>query len=688
MVRCMELKATSIGKKLAQHPYHRVRMLSAGIEVSGDHHEYIIPFNQLIGIRCKRGVVWGELEFELADQKVVRLHGTEWLETQRFWQHLMQAWQSWTEQMVTISDQLLQETEAFILQRVQKDGWLTQASLGDLQSHVQDALTALPLPILRLKEFPNSYSRWQFCQSWLTAPETQRQQRNQQWMTQLEKNYAEFFASVERSPLNSSQRQAVMNDEKSVLVLAGAGSGKTSVLVAKTAWLILRKQALAEQILVLAFGRKAAEELNQRIIERTSAAQVTAKTFHSLALAIIQQVTNKTPKITELESNTAERHKLLLDQWIEQCSQKKAAANQWRHCLEDDLGWSVTEPLYWQQPDIQKKIPVLLDKWLGLIRMHSGTQAQMIEQVDEEDRPLFTKRIKLMTPILKAWKAALKEEGAVDFTSLIEQACGLIEKGRFISPWKYLLVDEFQDISPQRARLISLLRQQNKHSHLYVVGDDWQAIYRFAGAQLDLTTKFAHYFGEAALCQLDTTYRFDQRQSDIASQFIQQNPAQLRKQITSLRQGNKKTITLLHETQLEALFDKLSGFVTKQETVVVLARYHYLKPKVLDKAATRWPNLSVEFMTIHASKGREADYVVICGMNDGKEGFPAKDQETVIERGLLAAQEDYPHAEERRLAYVALTRAKQRSWLLFNPENPSPFVGELKQLGVTVAKKA
>lgn len=80
----MELKSTQIGQRLAQHPYNRVRLLNAGIEVSGDKHQYLIPFNQLIGIQCKRGIVWGELEFELPEGKVVRLHGTEWQQTQHF----------------------------------------------------------------------------------------------------------------------------------------------------------------------------------------------------------------------------------------------------------------------------------------------------------------------------------------------------------------------------------------------------------------------------------------------------------------------------------------------------------------------------------------------------------------------------------------------------------------------------
>lgn len=65
----MELKATTLGKRLAQHPYDRAVILNAGIKVSGDRHEYLIPFNQLLAIHCKRGLVWGELEFVLPDEK-------------------------------------------------------------------------------------------------------------------------------------------------------------------------------------------------------------------------------------------------------------------------------------------------------------------------------------------------------------------------------------------------------------------------------------------------------------------------------------------------------------------------------------------------------------------------------------------------------------------------------------------
>lgn len=292
-----------------------------------------------------------------------------------------------------------------------------------------------------------------------------------------------------------------------------------------------------------------------------------------------------------------------------------------------------------------------------------------------------------MAPLLKAWKSALKAENAVDFSGLIHQAMVILEKGRFISPWKHILVDEFQDISPQRAALLEALRKQNSQTTLFAVGDDWQAIYRFSGAQLSLTTAFHQTFGEGEHCHLDTTYRFNSRIGDIANRFVQQNPHQLKKPLNSLTPGDKKAVTLLDESQLDALLDKLSGYAKEDERILVLVRYHHLKPASLQKAATRWPKLQIDFMTIHASKGQQADYVILVGLQEGNDGFPAPARESIMESALLPQVEDFPDAEERRLLYVALTRARARVWLLFNKDNPSRFVEALKQLDVPVARK-
>ncbi|QXA50295.1 DNA helicase IV [Enterobacter cancerogenus] len=683
----MELKATSMGKRLAQHPYDKVVLLNAGVKVSGERHEYLIPFNQLLAIHCKRGLVWGELEFVLPDDKVVRLHGTEWAQTQRFHHHLSTLWQQWSEDMSVIAAQVLQQVLDDIAHSNEQQKWLTRQQTAGLQQKIKHALTALPLPASRLDEFENCREAWRTCQAWLNDIDKRRLAHNQAWTDAMLTQYADFFSTVESSPLNPAQARAVVNGESSLLVLAGAGSGKTSVLVARAGWLLTTGEAVADQILLLAFGRKAAQEMDERIQSRLHTQDIAARTFHSLALHIIQQGSKKVPVVSKLENDAQARQALFVKTWQQQCSEKKAQAKGWRQWLEDELNWEVPEGSFWQDDKLARRLGSRLDRWVSLMRMHGGSQAEMIESAPEAIRAVFSKRIKLMAPMLKAWKTALKAENAVDFSGLIHQAIIILEKGRFVSPWKHILVDEFQDISPQRAALLSALRAQNKHTSLFAVGDDWQAIYRFSGAQLALTTAFHHYFGEGDRSDLDTTYRFNSRIGEIANRFIQQNPHQLAKPLNSLTTGDKKAVTLLADEQLEPLLDKLSGYAKPEERILVLARYHHLKPAALEKAVTRWPKLQLEFMTIHASKGQQADYVIVVGLKEGSDGFPAPVRESVIEQALLPVPEDFPDAEERRLLYVALTRARHRVWLLFNKEEPSGFVEILKEIDVPVARK-
>lgn len=682
----MELKSTPMGQRLAQHPYNRVKLLNAGIEVSGEKHQYLIPFNELIDIYCKRGIVWGELEFLLPNDKVVRLHGTDWEETQQFYRYLLQTWQKWSQEMSEISAQVLEKQIRFINDVINLNQWIKRSRLKDIQQAIQDSFSAIPLPLERLIQFDNCRELYQRCLQWLQQGDTLIDEENSCWTTRMLNQYAEFFNTIESSPLNESQCRAVINGENNTLVLAGAGSGKTSVLVARVGWLLRRELAQPDQILLLAFGRKAAEEINERISERLNV-DITAKTFHALALSIIQQSTKKQPKISSLETDNKKRRTLLLEEWRNQCQQKKAQSKGWREWLSQELAWDIPEGEFWHDKKLENQVAVRLERWISLLRMQGGSQKEIIESVQPEFTDTFKKHLKLLAPLLKAWKAALKEEGAIDFSGLLHQAINFIEKGRFINPWKHILVDEFQDISPLRARLLMALKQQNKQTALFVVGDDWQAIYRFSGAELLLTTAFHRQFGEGAEYALDTTYRFNDTIGQVANEFIQQNPIQLSKPLNSLVKGNKKSVVLLPDDQLENLLNKMSGYVTEDETILLLARYYYLQPELLKKAQTRWPKLNLQFMTFHASKGQQADYVIILGLQEGKDGFPAPARESIIEVALLPKVEDYPNAEERRLMYVALTRAKKQVWLLFNKQQPSCFVVELKAQGVPIQKK-
>lgn len=329
----MELRATTLGKRMAQHPYDRVQLLNAGVKVSGDSHEYLIPFNQLLSIHCKRGLVWGELEFTLPGEKVVRLHGTEWSETQRFYHHLNTLWQQWSAEMSDIAADVLRQQLAEVARSSAEGKWLTRQQVSDIQRKIRHALSGLPVPTVRLDAFDNCRELWRQCQSWLSNTEKARLEHNQTFTESMLEQYRGFFAAVESSPLNPAQARAVVNGERSLLVLAGAGSGKTSVLVARAGWLLTRGEAAAEQILLLAFGRQAAQEMDERIRERLGTEEISARTFHSLALHIIQQGSKKAPTISKLESDSAARQKLLLQSWQQQCQEKK------RRRKAGDCGW-------------------------------------------------------------------------------------------------------------------------------------------------------------------------------------------------------------------------------------------------------------------------------------------------------------------------------------------------------------
>lgn len=227
-----------------------------------------------------------------------------------------------------------------------------------------------------------------------------------------------IFPPVESSPLNPAQARAVVNGEHSLLVLAGAGSGKTSVLVARAGWLLARGEASPEQILLLAFGRKAAEEMDERIRETATYRRHYRTHVSCAGAAYYSAGQQKVPIVSKLENDTAARHELFIAEWRKQCSEKKAQAKGWRQWLTEEMQWSVPEGNFWDDEKLQRRLASRLDRWVSLMRMHGGAQAEMIASAPEEIRDLFSKRIKLMAPLLKARKGALKAENAVDFRAL------------------------------------------------------------------------------------------------------------------------------------------------------------------------------------------------------------------------------------------------------------------------------
>lgn len=317
----------------------------------------------------------------------------------------------------------------------------------------------------------------------------------------------------------------------------------------------------------------------------------------------------------------------------------------------------------------------------------------------------------LLGPLLEAYAAHLAAHGEVDFNDMIVRAAQALEAGRVTVPFRYLLVDEFQDISAGRADLVKALRRARPGMRLVAVGDDWQSIYRFAGSDVSIMTRFAAHFGHTETRFLRQTFRFDRRIEQLASTFVLRNPAQIRKQVDARDPDSADPSVVLwwpedgaEDDPMPAIAADLLGPVVQEPVaggaapaeiagaarpeVLVLGRYRSQEALArLDRLRLQYPQVCWRFSTMHRAKGATADYAVVLGVSGGRRAFPATRGDDPLLGRFLGAPEDYPHAEERRLFYVALTRARWRVYVVGSHRRPSPFFVELQQIGGNVVQR-
>ena len=273
---------------------------------------------------------------------------------------------------------------------------------------------------------------------------------------------------------------------------------------------------------------------------------------------------------------------------------------------------------------------------------------------------------------------------------MINKATKYVEEGKYQSNFKYILVDEFQDISPSRYRFLkSLLR--NDETKSFCVGDDWQAIYRFTGGEVSLMTKFKDYFEPSEYIYLNETFRFDNRLCDLSSSFVMKNKDQLTKSIiSSLKRDapavtigwvGKENLTSAIEACLKDIEAKealLKHDDEKKIRVYIIGRYRNRRSQEeYSDIRAKFPKFDIEYFTAHKSKGIEADYAIVFNLISGKYGFPCLIEDDPILSLVLAEKDSFPNAEERRLFYVAITRARKHVYLLSEESRPSSFVDEL-----------
>ncbi len=435
------------------------------------------------------------------------------------------------------------------------------------------------------------------------------------------KNHLQNTIKVEGKLLDQQQCECIFCNFHNHLVIAGAGSGKTTTIIGKIKYLLSQKIYRPEEILVLSFTHASALEMKERIIRNTrkyilnlsEKSTIHISTFHSLGLKILKETWPKNKL-----SNTIDKQ-------------------------------------------IYEKCQNYLKEYQKFIDTHHPNQIIELGEFGN----------------INPDTSSQHESITFDFSKMITLATEKIQTKNFVNPYKIIIIDEYQDISLPRYHLIQSLRN-SKDCNLFCVGDDWQAIYRFAGSEIDLILNFEKYFGKTKLSRIEKTYRFPQSIIDVSSKFIMQNPKQIPKKVMGVTHEN--TFNLI-EVLGDSIRDDLNFVISKlpllpiNSTIFFIGRYNFdlrylkmIKDLQIDGESIYFPkrpDIKMHFLTAHRTKGLQADYIFILNCLKGQQGFPAIKHPSNID-------------EERRLFYVALTRAKKRVFLLTVHNQESIFIKEIR----------
>lgn len=677
-----------------------------------------------------------------------------------------------------------------------------------------------------------------------------RQQAITAFETHQLDEWSDFFDTFESNPLTPEQRKSIVTDEDATLILAGAGSGKTSVITAKSGYLLKSGTRKPEEVLLLAFARDAANEMSERIKVKCGVS-LEARTFHSLAYDIIGTVEGSKPALaahatddkaylaliknilralvktgteiansivgwfshTRLEEKSEwdfkkkhsyytyiekldlrtlqgekvkSREELMIANWLyrngidyeyepnyehkvsgggfrDYCPdfrliksgiyiehfgvrrkksadgnyllttapfvdrEKYLAGMEWKRSVHAEHETTLIETFSYEREDGQL-LDALADKiapfetsnprppetlfdrvvelnqvdsfvqLLGTFLKHYKGGGYKLNDCIEKGHTLgFGTRAKAFLSIFEEVYSEYQTQlnGRIDFEDMILRATKYVETKEYRSPFKHILVDEFQDISRSRGRLVKALKAQHRDARLFAVGDDWQSIYRFAGSDINLMRDFGNEFGgeldgqTGIHCTVDLgrTFRSIDQIAHTAKKFVLQNPAQLTKTVIPAGTSSEpalRVVTTFKNDQKRSLKQVLNSLqedtrAGKQASVLLLGRYRHFAPDNLSQLRREFPDLEISFRTIHASKGLEADHVVVLNMFRGRMGFPSEIVDDPLLSLVSPEAEPFENAEERRVMYVALTRARKSVTLMSSASKQSAFVTELME---------
>lgn len=329
----------------------------------------------------------------------------------------------------------------------------------------------------------------------------------------------------------------------------------------------------------------------------------------------------------------------------------------------------------------------LVATFVTLVKSSCKSVKEVLEEAKnaDDERSMFIIK-NIFQPVYERYINALSNSNQIDFTDAILQATEICRTSHPVE-YDYIIVDEFQDISVDRYSFLKVLREGNPPAKLYCVGDDWQSIYRFSGSDMALFNQFPEYFGATEINKIETTYRFGEPLVSLSSRFIQRNRAQIIKNIHSFSSEIKTELEFYSYDRRDYCntIGQLVASIPSDKSIFLLGRYsfddYYLSYMYQSiKEGNRFfyiiENRKIEFLTVHKSKGLEADYVIILQCNKDTYGFPSLVSDDPVLNYVLTKSDRFPFGEERRLFYVAITRAKIKTLVLYDKRFPSVFVDE------------
>ena len=496
------------------------------------------------------------------------------------------------------------------------------------------------------------------------------------------------YRFVEGYWLDQQQIASIENDTQNTLVIAGAGTGKTTTIIGKIKWILNKWRSEKEntpppKILAVSFTHASRVELEERILAEILQDDLVFKiyhprdfiqveTFHSLALKIIKD--------------------RLLGRRLEEFG------------FESFLKLSHSNLSEGKTENLDHLYSLVRNYHVSFAEIRDGLRRKFRYFWHKEDLKQNLTQLEELKVLASQYEEHLKKNHSIDFAGLLEEATSRINP---IYTYDYVIIDEYQDISPLEYLLIRSLRELRAFK-LFCVGDDWQTIYQFAGSEISLILNFEKCWGETSRFKIEQTYRFPEKLAKLSGRFIMHDRTQLRKQIRGvLVYGEDQIVEINGPSERTDLNSLYFFFLNMPEhaSVFLIGRYNFdikkisrceflsfkiSEEKVLISMHER-PDLRISFLSAHKSKGLQADYVLIINCRNTILGFPSRMKENEIfrivrevaiqklERRKMKKRMREKFSEERRLFYVAMTRARKRILFLTMQEQESPFILELRE---------